>query len=81
MPFRFNLVAHNLQKFDLTYNQYLKSNSIDLNGQTSYAKEAGFGEKVIRHLSVGTELVLGPWVWGFVWLQPPAPQGVGPRSH
>lgn len=58
MPFRFNVVAHNLQKWDLTYNQYLKSSVIDFNGKTSTSPEAGFGDKALRHLSFGTELVL-----------------------
>lgn len=59
MPFRFNVVAHSLQKPDLTYSQYLESNTIDLTGQAAAAQPAGFGEKVFRHLTFGTELVLG----------------------
>jgi hypothetical protein len=59
MPFRFNIVAHQLQRFDLTYNQFLKSNSIDLSGEQTFSPEATFGEKVFRHLTFGTELVLG----------------------
>jgi hypothetical protein len=59
MPFRFNITAHDLQKFDLTYNQYLENNSIDLNGQSSQSKEASLPEKLMWHLAVGTELVLG----------------------
>lgn len=58
MPFRFNIVAHSLEKPDLTYNQYLPSNTIDLTGQPAEARPAGFGEKVFRHMSFGTELVL-----------------------
>lgn len=59
MPFRFNIVAHDLQKWDLTYNQYLKSNSIDFSGQSAQSSPAGVGEKLMRHFSFGTELVLG----------------------
>ena len=59
MPFRFNIVAHSLQRFDITYNQYLRSNTIDLSGQQVNAPEATFGEKVMRHFTFGTELVLG----------------------
>ncbi len=59
MPFRFNFTYHNLQKFDLTYDQYVKSNTIDLNGQTTSPAQAGFTNKLVRHLVVGTELVLG----------------------
>ena len=60
MPLKFHLVAHSLQKWDLTYNQYINSNGqIDINGQTVVPKEAGFGEKLGRHLALGTELALG----------------------
>lgn len=62
MPFRFNFAIHDLQKFDLTYNQYLKSSgTLDLNGQATVPKPAGFGEKLLRHINVGTELVLGKY--------------------
>lgn len=59
MPFRFNIVAHDLQQPDLTYNQYLQGNVLDLSGKTVASEPAGFGEKVMRHMSFGTELVLG----------------------
>lgn len=60
MPFRFNIVAHDLQKPDLTYNQYLvDNNNIDLSGEPLPAKEAPFADKVARHITLGTELVLG----------------------
>ena len=60
MPFKFHLVAHSLQKWDLTYDQYLNSNGqIDINGQTVVPTEAKFADKLGRHLAVGTELVLG----------------------
>jgi hypothetical protein len=60
MPFKFHLVAHSLQKWDLTYDQYLNSNGqIDINGQTVVPTEAKFADKLGRHLAVGTELALG----------------------
>jgi len=60
MPLKFHLVAHSLQRWDLTYNQYLNSNGqIDINGQTVVPQEAKFAEKLGRHLAVGTELALG----------------------
>lgn len=60
MPFRFNLMMHNLQRFDFTYSQYLKNSGIlDLGDGQSSPKEAGFGNKLLRHFSLGTELVLG----------------------
>lgn len=61
MPFRFNIAAHNLQKPDLTYNQYLQTgNSLDLNGEPVKPSKAPLGDRIVRHISLGTELVLGP---------------------
>ncbi|MFN4913862.1 MAG: type IX secretion system protein PorQ [Sphingomonadales bacterium] len=59
MPLRFNITAHNLQKPDMTYSQFLRNNAIDLSGQPAAAKTAPFGDKVIRHFTFGTELLLG----------------------
>jgi hypothetical protein len=60
MPFRFNIVAHDLQKPDLTYSQYLSgSGNLDLNGDPVTPQPASFGDKVMRHFTIGTELVLG----------------------
>jgi hypothetical protein len=59
MPFRFNITAHNLQKPDMTYSQFLQSNSIDLSGQPAASKQASIGDKALRHFTFGTELLLG----------------------
>lgn len=60
MPLRFHLTAHSLQRWDLTYDQYLDNGGqIDLNGKPVVPTEAGFGAKLTRHLAVGTELALG----------------------
>jgi hypothetical protein len=60
MPFRFNVSAHNLQKWDITYSQYIQNTStIDLTGEPSVPQEASFGDKFMRHITAGTELVLG----------------------
>ncbi|MFM7765034.1 MAG: type IX secretion system protein PorQ [Sphingomonadales bacterium] len=59
MPFRFNITAHNLQKPDMTYSQYLRSNAIDLSGQAAVSKAAPLGDKIFRHFTFGTELLLG----------------------
>lgn len=59
MPFRFHFTAHSLQKWDLTYNQYLSNDELDLNGNPLENPSAGFFEKASRHLAVGGELVLG----------------------
>jgi hypothetical protein len=50
---------HDLQRWDITYNQYLKSNELDLNGQEVVSKPANFAEKCMRHFAFGGELVLG----------------------
>lgn len=59
MPVRFHLALHDLQTFDITYNQYLSSGQIDLNGNEVISKEANFGEKLLRHFNLGLELILG----------------------
>lgn len=59
MPVRFNLTLHDLQRYDITYNQYLASGQIDLNGNEVVNKEASVGEKLARHASLGIELILG----------------------
>lgn len=60
MPFRFHFTAHDLQRWDLTYNQYQNSSGrIDLNGNEIVPVEAKFGDKLARHLAIGTEMALG----------------------
>ena len=59
MPFRFHAVLHSLQRWDLTYNQYLNSGQIDLAGQEVNNGPANFFQKGFRHLALGGELVLG----------------------
>lgn len=59
MPSRFNITAHNLQKPDLTYSQFLRTNAIDLSGQPAISKPAPLGDKIFRHFTFGTELLLG----------------------
>jgi hypothetical protein len=59
MPVRFQLIAHSLQKWDLTYNQYLKTGTMDLNGQEVLPQESNFGDKLSRHLALGMEFILG----------------------
>lgn len=61
-PFRLHFVYNHLQKWDLTYNQYIESNSIDINtGRPEVAKEAKFGTKLLRHISLAPELVVGKY--------------------
>lgn len=60
MPFRFHFTAHNLQRWDLTYNQFKESTGqVDLSGNPVIQEEAGFGEKLARHLAVGIEMAMG----------------------
>ncbi len=60
MPFRFHFTAHNLQRWDLTYNQYKSSTGqVDLSGNPVVTQEAGFGEKLMRHVAVGIEMAMG----------------------
>jgi hypothetical protein len=60
MPFRFHATLHSIQRFmGLTYNEFLESSQIDLGGSTVPSKEAGFADKLSRHLALGGELVLG----------------------
>ena len=58
-PFRFTLLAHNLNRWDLTYNDPNLEPTIDaLTGDTIPAQSAGFGEKFARHLSYQLELLI-----------------------
>ena len=60
MPFRFHITAHNLQRWDLTYNQFTGSTGqVDLSGNPVVVEEAGFGEKLARHIAVGMEMAMG----------------------
>jgi hypothetical protein len=60
MPLKFHLTAHSLQRWDLTYDQYVDNGGqIDLNGKPVVPQEVGFGGKLFRHLAIGTELALG----------------------
>lgn len=58
-PFRFTLTLHNLQKFDLTYEDELNSsNQIDLSTGETIKKEYNVADKLMRHVALGTELLL-----------------------
>lgn len=60
MPFRFHFTAHNLQRWDLTYNEFKgTTGQVDLSGNPIVAEEAGFGEKLARHIAVGVEMAMG----------------------
>jgi hypothetical protein len=58
-PFRFSILAHNLNTWDLTYNDPSAQPTIDaLTGDTIPVKQVGFGEKLARHFSYSTELLI-----------------------
>ncbi|TNE53377.1 MAG: type IX secretion system protein PorQ [Bacteroidetes bacterium] len=57
-PFRFTLLMHHLNTFDLTYTDPNQRPDIDpLTGDTIPITLPGFGEKVFRHLSYQVELI------------------------
>lgn len=57
-PFRFTLTLHNLQKFDLTYDDPLSgSNQIDLSTGLAIKKNYTITDKLMRHVALGTELL------------------------
>ena len=57
-PFRFTLTLHDLQKFDLTYEDaFNSSNQIDLSTGLPIKKEYTIADKLMRHVSLGTELL------------------------
>lgn len=62
-PFRFSLVAHHLNKWDLTYNDPNAKPTIDpLTGDTIPVPVAGFGEKLARHFTYQAEILMGKTV-------------------
>jgi hypothetical protein len=58
-PFRFTLLIHHLNKFDLTYSDPNAKPTIDaLTGDTIPVKLPGLGEKTLRHFTYQVELIL-----------------------
>ncbi|TNE72351.1 MAG: type IX secretion system protein PorQ [Bacteroidetes bacterium] len=59
-PFRFSLLAHDLNRWDLTYKDPNTGPTIDpLTGDTTNLNQPGFLEKLARHFTVQTELLIG----------------------
>lgn len=59
-PFRITLLAHDLQKWDLTYNDPTLTPTIDaLTGDTIPVERPGFMEKLGRHFSYQLEVLIG----------------------
>ncbi|MBI2259538.1 MAG: type IX secretion system protein PorQ [Flavobacteriia bacterium] len=58
-PFRISILAHNLNRWDLTYFDPNKSREIDpLTGDTLNVPKAKFSEKLFRHFTYQAELLL-----------------------
>ncbi|MCB9261482.1 MAG: type IX secretion system protein PorQ [Flavobacteriales bacterium] len=57
-PLKFTAVAHNLQRFDISYvNTNARNKNIDLETGEVLNQKVSFGDKMMRHLNVGAELV------------------------
>lgn len=62
-PFALSLVAHHLNQWDLTYNDPNLKPTIDpLTGEEIPVPQAGFGEKLARHLIFQVEIVGGEFL-------------------
>ncbi len=57
-PFRFSLIAHNLQRPDISYvNPNARNVQIDFATQEAVVEDVSTGDKIMRHIIVGTEMV------------------------
>lgn len=62
-PFRISVLAHNLQKWDLTYNDPNAVAKTDpLTGELIEVEKAGFFEKLGRHFTFQLETLLGKYI-------------------
>ena len=60
MPFRFHIMYHDIQQFDLTYeNSNISGLQIDLETGEPIQEKATFGDKLMRHFNFGGEFILG----------------------
>lgn len=60
MPFRFHILVHDLQKWDLTYaNSNVANQEIDLETGELIEEKSSFGDKLMRHFNFGGEFILG----------------------
>ncbi len=55
LPFRFSIVAHHLNKFDIS-NNYLEPTTTDPISGEEIPNEDSFGKKILRHFVLGGEL-------------------------
>ncbi len=62
-PFRFSMLAHHLNSWDITYVDPTLKPTIDpLTSDTIPVKYAGFGEKLFHHLTFQAEILIGEHV-------------------
>ncbi len=59
MPLRFSLTAHHLTAFDMVYNDPALFYDFDANGNR-ITRKVPLPEKLLRHLTLGTELMIHP---------------------
>lgn len=57
-PFRLSLVLHHLEKFDITYRDPAKANETDPITGESTEEKITFGDKLLSHVVIGTEVLL-----------------------
>lgn len=58
-PIRFSVIGENLQRWDLTYVDPNAQPTIDpLTGEEVPVKTPGFGDKLMRHIVIGTEILV-----------------------
>jgi hypothetical protein len=57
-PFRFSLVLHHLEKFDLTYEDPSKKDELDPITGEPIQEDITFSDKLMRHVIFGTELLI-----------------------
>ncbi len=58
-PFRFSILAHHLNNWDLTYNDPNAKPTVDpLTGDTVQVKVAGFGKKLANHFTYQVEILI-----------------------
>ncbi len=60
MPFRFSLMLHHLHRWDLTFIDPSATATTDLLTGEPISSGPPWSEKIFRHVSIGTELILGP---------------------
>ena len=60
-PFRFSVIAENLQQWDLTYVNANEGAVIDpISGEIVNQGGFAFGDKLMRHMVMGGEIIIGP---------------------